>query len=265
MIKLTGRIMGLLFCTLSMLSSAKAADNYKIGPGDIVKVSVFNYPDLTIETRISEAGIITFPLIGELPVAGLSTGEAERLVAKQLLEKGFIKNPQVLVTVSQFISQQVSVAGDVNRPGQYSLNKVTTIAEVIAMAGGINPQGGEKAIVMRSTADGQKKLEIDLHELFKGDESKNIQVLGGDVIYVPRAPIFYIYGEVQHPGMYRLERNMTIAQAISVAGGLTLRGSATGIKVKRQTAQQTEDDPLELELNELLQPDDVVNVRESWF
>lgn len=134
------------------------------------------------------------------------------------------------------------------------------------MAGGVAPEGGDKAVLVRSSANGAKRnrIEIDLYGLFEGDVSKDMEVKAGDIIYVPRAEVFYVYGEVQRPGMFPLQRNMNVAQAISISGGLTPRGTDRWVKVKRRNSQgeiQTET----VELGDMVRPDDVIYVRESWF
>jgi polysaccharide export outer membrane protein len=170
------------------------------------------------------------------------------------------------VIVSQFLSQQISVIGQVNKPGKYPLDKASTVTDLLAMAGGVNLNGGDTAVVIRTGKDGKKesRKEIDLYTLFQKGESENVDVFGGDIIYVPRASVFYIYGEVQRPGMYRLERNMTVAQAISVGGGLTPKGTENRLEVKRRDekgAMQLVD----MELHEQLRADDVLYIKESWF
>ena len=244
-----------------------AADDYKLGPGDILKITVFDYPNLTTEERVSESGTISFPLLGKVAIGGLSTDEAKNLITTRLNGEGFVKDAHVTVLVTQFASKQVSVIGDVNKPGKYPLEKSSTIVDLLSQAGGVNTNGGDRAILIRPAKEGGKetKTEIDLYALFQGTDSKQLEVVNGDIIYVPRAQVFYVYGEVQRPGMIRLERNMTITHAISAAGGLTPKGTENGIKLKRRDGQgvmQTIDD---VEPTELVKPDDILYVRESWF
>ena len=266
MIKLASLIK-LLIGIMLIFPGAWAAVDYKIGPGDVIKITVFDYPDLSAEERVSESGAISFPLLGKVDVSGLSTDETRNLIASRLETQGFIKQPHVSVIVSQFMSQQVSVIGEVNKPGKYPLDKTSTIVDLLSMAGGVNVNGGDKAILIRPAKEGIKetKTEIDLYALFQGSDSKQLEALNGDIIYVPRAQVFYIYGEVQRPGMIRLERNMTVTHAISSAGGLTPKGTENGIKLKRRDGQgvmQTIDD---VNAEEKVKPDDILYVRESWF
>ncbi|SMF93357.1 polysaccharide export outer membrane protein [Methylomagnum ishizawai] len=240
------------------------AEDYLLGPGDFVKITVFDYPDLAVETRVSASGGITFPLVGEVLVGGKSPRQAETLLAQKLTEQGFIKQPHVNLVVTEFASQQVSVMGSVSKPGQYALERASTLSQVLAAAGGVSSEGGEVAVLVRTAGGGNQHREIDLRALFAGDVSKDIGMTGGDLVYVPKAQTFYIYGEVQHPGVFRLERDINIAQAISIGGGLTARGTDDGVEVKRRGGQGellTET----AELGDLVRPDDVIYVRESWF
>jgi len=256
----------LLIGVFLMYSGANAVSEYVLGAGDIIKVTVFDYPDLTTEVRVSESGTVTFPLLGELSVGGLSADEAQNLIAERLASGGFIKQAHVSVMVSQFMSQQVSVIGHVNKPGKYPLSKASTIVDLLAMAGGVGPTGGDTAVLIRPGKGGGKetRTEIDLYALFQSGESNNIEVITEDIIFVPRALVFYIYGEVQHPGMFRLERNMTIAQAISVGGGLTPKGTDNSVEVKRRD-EKGGMRLLDMELHDQLLADDVLYVKESWF
>jgi polysaccharide export outer membrane protein len=266
MIRRVTRSLAVLLGVMVFSTNGRTADDYLLGAGDVIKITVFDYPDLATETRVSESGAITFPLLGELSVTGLSVAETESLVAKQLSSQGFIKQAHVSVIVSQFVSQQISVIGQVSKPGKYPLDKSSTITDLLAMAGGVNSTGADTAILIRKGKDGKKEArkEIDLYTLFHEGISDNVEVFGGDIIYVPRASVFYIYGEVQRPGSYRLERNMTVAQAISVGGGLTPKGTENGVEVKRQD-ERGEMRMLDMEIHEQLRPNDVLYIKESWF
>jgi polysaccharide export outer membrane protein len=243
-----------------------AKKDYILGPGDIVRITVYDHQDMTTEARISERNAITFPLIGEVKIGGGSSGAAETAIAKQLAQGGFVKQAQVNVVISQFHSQQISVLGQVNKPGKYAIETASNVADLLAIAGGVNQIGADNAVLVRQSDSGTVKKEIDLIALLQsGDISQNMEVMNDDVIFVPRAQQFYIYGEVQRPGSFRLERNMTVMQALSVGGGLTQRGSEKGVTIKRRDAKgevQTLPAP---GLTQLLQADDVIYVKESLF
>ena len=267
MIRMAVRLMLVLMGAMLVLPSVWAADDYKLGPGDIIKITVFDYPDLATEERVSESGSISFPLLGKVSLGGLSTDEARNLITSRLESEGFIKQAHVTLIIAQFVSRQVSVIGEVNKPGKYPLDKASTIVDLLSMAGGVAPTGGDKAILIRPAKEGGKetKTDIDLYALFQGTDSKHIEVQNGDIVFVPRAQVFYVYGEVQRPGMIRLERNMTVLHAISSAGGLTSKGTENGVKLKRRDAHGAMQTIEDVDVEEQVKPDDILYVRESWF
>lgn len=238
---------------------------YALGAGDIVKITVFQNQDLSIETRVSESGSISYPLLGVLPVGGLSATQAERLIAGRLEEGGFLRNPQVTLNVTQYRSQQVSVLGSVNRPGRYALeNAGMRLSEVLALAGGTSPNGGDTVILSREENGAPRRIEIDVADMFlRGDLAQDLPLRAGDVVYVHRAPVFYIYGQVNRPGMYTVERGMTIAQAIAKGGGVTLRGTEKGVRLKRRALGAASS--IEPALDDAVVADDLIFVRESLF
>ena len=237
-----------------------------LGGGDSVRITVFQNPDLTTETRISERGTITFPLIGEISLAGLTPAGAEARIAKQLIEGKFVLKPQVSLNVVRVRSRQVSVLGQVARPGRYALDDTSSsLTDILALAGGISPSGDDNVTVMVTRNGKTAKLDIDVPTMYRtGDLSRNVQLENGDAIFVQRAPVFYIYGEVQRAGTYRLEPAMTVMQALSVGGGVTQRGTDRGLKIRRK-APDGEFHTIDARLTDTLQPDDVVYVRESLF
>ncbi len=246
------------------VGNASAAD-YLLGSGDAVRISVYGNQDLNLETKVSEAGKITFPLIGEVIVGKLSPAAAEKKIANMLEAGGFLRNPQVNVTVTQMQSQQVSVLGMVNRPGRFPLEGKRNLTDVLAMAGGIASDGADVLTLIHYQDGKPHKRTIDIIDMFRsGDLKENGQIQGGDVIFVERAPRFYIYGEVQRPSQYRLERNMTVLQALSVAGGLTARGTERGVRVKRQ-GKDGKIQVIQVKHDDLVLVDDVIYVQESLF
>lgn len=332
----------LLAFLLSVFSMYSYAD-YTLGAGDNVRVTVYGDADLMRDTRVSEAGILTLPLIGEVKVGGLTTIEAEKRIAEQLKRGGFIANPQVSVLVIEFLSKSVSILGGVPKPGRYPITRPSDLKDLIAEAGGITADGSEIVTVVKD----DKRAEYDLHEILNQQvKSADIAIVGGetiyvglrdvaivgqlsrpgkygiqgglrkisdfiaqaggatdaagetlfyttsisgtpvteeinidqlfrtpsseinkqlhpgDVIYVPVAPQVYIYGEVQRPGMYKIDKHMTIMQAIAKAGGLSIRGTQRSVKLHRKNAAG-EVVKLKPELSGNLQDEDVLFVEES--
>ena len=242
-----------------------AAEDYLLGGGDTVNISVYEQPDLTTVARISQDdGTITFPLLGEVTIAGLSPEAAGSKIAKLLKDGGFIKNPQVALTVQEFLSQKIPVMGQVNSPGEYSLKGESRVIDLITQAGGLKEDAADLIIVVKNEGGKSVKHEIDLLQFYAGDMSQNIQVSRGDFILVPKMDRFYIQGEVNRTGMYRLERDMTVMQALSVGGGVSGRGSLKGMKVTRHKADGTTQ-KIGVELTDRLQPNDVLIVKERLF
>ena len=241
---------------------ARAAD-YPVGAGDLLKISVFGHVELATDSRVSEAGTITFPLLGEIKAGGLSSHELERVIARGLADGGFVRQPQVSVLVTDYQSQRFSVLGQVTKPGQYPLMTKVTVIGALAEAGGVvNLIAADEATLLRR--DGSR-VPIDLISLFQGDARQNATLGAGDTLYVPRAAQFYIYGAVQRPGVYRLERGMTVSQAISAGGGLTPRGSERRVVARRRDYPGGKERAVSLDAADLVQPDDVLRVKESLF
>ena len=249
---------------------AAEPNDYAIGPGDLLQITVSGYPELATSERVSERGTISFPYLEPLMISTLSSRGVETLIQDKLTQGAIIKNPQVSVLIVEYQSQLVAVLGQVNKPGQYPLITARRVIDLLAQAGGpiVNESGspgagiaGDEATLTRR--DGNV-IKIDLGALFAGDSRQNVFVAAGDTIFVPRAPQIYVYGEVQKAGIYQLQRHMTVAQAISAGGGLTSRGSDRRIVLKRRNDLGQEHE-ISTKTSDLLQPDDVVVVKQSLF
>jgi polysaccharide biosynthesis/export protein len=243
-----------------------ASTEYRLGSGDAVRISVYQSPDLTLETRIGESGLVSYPLLGSVKIGGLSVGAAEKLIADGLRNGNFLKAPQVSVLVTQVRGNQASVLGQVNRPGRFPLEATDLrLSDLLAIAGGI-AVGGADSVILVGIRDGQRiRKEVDVSRIFRSaSREDDLLVLNGDVVYVERAPIVYIYGEVQRPGPMRLERGLTVMQALATGGGLTLRGTEKGLRLHRKGSDGK---PMVLQptMDDVLQDGDVVYVRESLF
>jgi len=240
--------------------------DYPLGAGDTIKVQVFQNPDLTIETRVSESGIITYPLIGAVPLGGLSVAAAEKKIADALQSGGFIQKPQVNIALLQIRGNQVSVLGQVARPGRFPLETINTrLSDMLANAGGATA-AGDDVVVVTGVRDGKVfRKEIDIPSIFLNDKGQdNLLLQGGDTIYVHRAPTVYVYGEVQRPGSFRIERDMTVMQALAQGGGPSARGSEKRLRLHRTLANGTVQQ-MEPQLTDRVQANDVLYVKESIF
>jgi polysaccharide biosynthesis/export protein len=257
----------LLLLPLLAFSQEKSnPPDYKLAAGDAIRISVFQNQDLALETRVSESGTINYPLVGSIKIGGLTIEAAEKKIAQGLREGGFVKQPQVNIVLTAVRGNQVSVLGLVNRPGRFPLETSSTrVSDALALAGGVAPTGSDTAI-LTGTRDGQPfRKEIDVPSIFiKESAPDDILLQGGDIIYIHRAPVFYVYGEAQRPGSYRIERGMTVQQALALGGGPTARGTEWRLRLDRRTPDG-KIQRVSPERDELIQADDVIYVRESLF
>jgi len=244
--------------------TSQSAAQYRLALGDTIRITVFQVPDLSVEARITEAGAISYPLLGSVNLAGLTVTEAEQRIARGLRDGNFVKQPQVSITLMQARGNQVSVLGQVGRPGRYPLETgQVKLTDMLATAGGVSQTGGD-VVVVTGTRNGQPyRVEVDLPSVFGGGGS-DVVLQNNDVVWVERMATIYLSGEVQRPGAVRLERNMTVMQALAAAGGLTQRGTLRGLRVSRRDAQGRTHE-IQPQMTDLLKPDDVVFVRESLF
>ena len=264
------RLLSVTFLALLLASPITHAQTpqpeYRLGSGDVIRITVYQSPDLTLETRISEAGSISYPLLGSVRVGGLSVTQAEKAIADGLRTGNFLKAPQVSLLVMQVRGNQVSVLGQVNRPGRFPIESADMrITDLLATAGGIAASGAD-TLTLVGTRNGQPfRKEMDLPSVVRSDRrAEDVFVQNGDVLYVERAPVVYIYGEVQRPGAMRLERGMTVMQALATGGGLTLRGTEKGLRIHRK-ATDGKTQVIQPSMDDAVRDGDVVYVRESLF
>ena len=259
-------VLMLLAPVLAHAQLSEAQRDYVLGPGDVVRVSVYQNQDLTLETRITESGAISYPLLGQVRLGGLSGPQAEKVIADGLKNGNFVRQPQVSILVTQVRGNQASVLGMVNRPGRYPIEQTgMRLSELLATAGGI-AQGGSDQVVLSGMRDRKPlRVVIDVPLLFAQSGGVNDPVIAnGDTVYVERMPMVYIYGEVQRPGAMRLERDMTVLQGLASGGGLTQRGTEKGLRLHRRGADGKVQ-ILQPGMNDLLQNGDVIYLRESLF
>lgn len=237
-----------------------------LGMGDRVRVTVFRNPELTTEARVSERGTILFPMVGEVEVAGLTPDQAAQRIGDKLRAGRYVVNPEVTVSTMQVNSRQVSVLGSVVKPGRYAIDSTNMrLTDFLASAGGIAPTGSDRVTILTNRNGRPEKVEVDVAEIFRnGDLTHNISLQPGDTIFVERAPMVYVYGEVQKGGSYRLEPGMTVMQAIATGGGITPRGTDRGIKISRVDGHGGTH-RIDARLTDRVQADDVIQVQESLF
>ena len=246
--------------------NAPVGADYKLGAGDQIRVQVYQNPDLTVETRVSEQGTINYPLIGAVDLGGTTINEAEKKIAAALRSGNFLKQPQVNIVLLQVRGNQIAVLGQVQKPGRFPLETTNTrVSDMLAAAGGVTPMGDDTLIVTGTRSGQPFRKVIDIPGLFLNSRGQDdILVQGGDTIFVNKAPVYYIYGEAQRPGPYRIERGMTVQQAVAQGGGPTARGSLNRLRLTRvgPDGRQVETDA---RLGDPVLPNDVIFVRESLF
>jgi polysaccharide export outer membrane protein len=243
---------------------------YIVGPDDVLLVTVFNEPQLSGRFRVEADGQFGFPFIGRVKAAGTSVADIAE-VLKTRLADGYLRNPQVTVDVDQFRSQRVFVTGEVRSPGMYTLSGAVTLLEALAQAGSTTADAGSEVLILHPKEaardrparpeDADADIErVSLRDILSGKLSQNVAVRDGDTVFVPRAERFYVTGYVRSPGYYVLEPNMTVLQAISVAGGISERGSDRRIRITRIV--DNEKTEFDASLTDIVQGGDTINVRQ---
>jgi polysaccharide export outer membrane protein len=248
---------------------------YIIGPADTLRITVYEHPDLSQEVLVNPDGAFAYPLLERVQAAGLTIPELEQRMVQRLAAE-YLVNPQLAITVVQSRSQQVYVLGAVRSPGTYPLRYGATLLELISQAGGPTPEAGWLAMLVRDSgglngtqdnpAQGQGNsavIRVELDKLLSGEGLKPISITIGDTIYVPAAGRFFVSGQVERPGQYRLERGTTVQRAITLAGGFGRFAAKTRLRVKRIIAGKPQE--FQAQLDDPLQTEDIVIVPESVF
>jgi polysaccharide biosynthesis/export protein len=237
-----------------------------LGPGDSVRVSVFGQTDMDGTEYVGDDGSINLPLIGAVKVAGMSPVQAAKRIEATLVQRQLLVDPHVTLTVELSRSQMVSVLGEVGRPARYPIEPNTSIFDLLSLAGGTTPEAASVIFILRKGAVGaEQRIPVDLKALADRNSEAASQLLqSGDSVYIPKAPVFYAYGEVKAPGKYRVDPGLTVVQAITLAGGITERGSSRRIVVERKGADGKMA-KLSAHLDDAVYAEDVIRVKESIF
>lgn len=228
---------------------ALRSQDYRIGPDDLLTISIFEWEladeTRTFDFRVSESGELTVPVLGAVEVGGKTLEEVQQLLETRLTERGVLQDPRVAVTIKEYRSRRVAVIGAVNSPGMYALHRnVTTLMDVLALAGGPSPSAGPVAYVLRSGNKGQHEpvqIAVDLVEFFEqGNFELNAVLEGGDTVYVPRAPLIYVYGAVAQPGGFEMREPLRVLEALALAGGLQETAAKRRCMLLRKTQRGAE-------------------------
>lgn len=219
----------------------------RLGPGDVVEFSVYGVPELATKTRVGPGGVLSLPLLNEVPVAGLTASQAERQIEQMLVKGDYLKTPHVTISVTEFTSQGISVMGEVEHPGIYPLLGKRRLFDVISQAGGMTQKAGRVVtLTHRSTPD--QGITVELSDDPSRSIASNVAVVPGDTIVVSRAGIVYVVGEVQKPGGFMMENSgsLTVLQAIALAQGATKLARLDKAKLIRKGASGPQEISIDL-------------------
>ena len=249
--------------------------NYSVGPQDVLTVAVFDQPNLSGKFTVEADGTFTFPLVGRVSVGGLSLREVEEQLRRDL-EQGYVKDPQVSVAVDQYRSQRIFVVGEVRTAGAYPLSGEMTLIEALARAGSTTDRSSGEAVIVHmsagtnppgphlpSEADPSEVVRVSLKELQTGGPNRNIRLRDGDTIFVPRAENVYVFGYVRNPGAYLLQGDISVLQALALAGGVTERGTTNRVRLVRMVGGKKQES--KVKLDDLIRPGDTIVVPERFF
>ncbi|QYE34153.1 MULTISPECIES: polysaccharide biosynthesis/export family protein [Sphingosinicellaceae] len=236
-----------------------ARDNgYVLGPNDTIAVQVYGQPDAGVTTRIKADGTIVMPLIGTVKAEGATQLQLADTIKEKLVKGGYFKDPFVNVEVSAYVSKTVNVAGKVATPGVYPLDKQYTVLEMLLKSGWLREQGASYIYLRR--ANDSKEIRLETEALVRGSPDKNLILAPGDTLFVPDADTFFVYGQIAHPGSFAITPNMTLREALAIAGGVTSSGSERKVALIRGGGKE-----VKAAIDEPVRKGDVYIVKERLF
>lgn len=262
-----------LLAFLALAGQALAQNDYVIGPQDVLSITVFGENELSGKYTVETDGTFTYPQLGRIKAGGQTLRALEAELKKQLAD-GYLKNPQVAVAVENYRSQRILIMGEVRNPGEYQLNGEMTLLAALVRAGSTTPAASREATIVRAARPGaaagqSETLTIDLDKLQAGDRTQNVQLMDGDTVNIPKAQSVFVAGQVRNPGAYAIERGATVLQVLSLAGGITDRGSDGRIKIQRAGKDKKTNKDIQVEvkakLGDRVQPGDTIVVGERFF
>jgi polysaccharide export outer membrane protein len=259
--------------------------SYVVGPQDVLVITAYDQPELTGKFTVEADGTFTYPLLGRVRAGNLTLRDVEAALKKELIAKDFLKDPQIAVAVEQYRSQKIYIVGEVRAPGAYPLSGNMRLVEALALAGSTLPTASGEVVISRADAgaiviapspgatapsaplaprDDDSLVRVDLRALQNGLLSQNVELRNGDSIFVLPAENVYVFGQVRNPGAYPLrQRDTTVLQALSLAGGVTDRGATGRIRIVRIVdGKKTE---VRAKLTDVVLPRDTVVVPERFF
>jgi polysaccharide export outer membrane protein len=211
-----------------------------IGPGDVIDLSVYHVPELLLKVRVDSNGIVSLPLIGDVKLAGMTVRDAQQLIAGELVQRQFVKGPEVSLFIEEFATQGITVYGEVNAPGIYRLMGPHTLYDAISAAGGLTQKAGHTITILHAGRHGSQELTAisGTGSLDKG----NVTIHPGDTVIVPKAGVIYVLGEVNRPGAFLMENNTSISllKSIALAGSTTKFASLKHVWIVTKSSEGTE-------------------------
>lgn len=251
-------------------SAAMVEPQLRIGPGDLLEMKVFNVQELGQDIRVTDQGDASISLIGSIHLAGLTTAQAQTLIAHKFQEGNFVLDPHLSLMIREYGTQGVSVLGEVKNPGVYQVLGSRTLLDVLSLAGGTTPYADSQATIKRH-ADGSV-LAVRVTRDAKTSLSADVELQPGDKVIIPRAGIIYVLGDVDRAGGFLMhdDGHLTILQALALAGGSTRTASLSNTRLMRKTANGYTDTTIALNkilkgsvADSQLQPDDILYVPNS--
>ena len=255
---------------------APVVTDYVVGPQDVLTITSYDQNDLSGRFSVEADGTFTYPLIGRVKAGGLTLRQVEAQVKKQLKDGGFFNNPQITVAVDQYKSQKIFINGEVRVPGTYPLSGNMNLVEALARAGSTLPSASGEAVIVHPSnqnvtgpvlpnqENAESIVRVNLRDLENGVFSQNALLRDGDTIFIPRAESVYVFGQVKNPGAYPLQqKNTTVLQALSLAGGVTDRGSTARIDIVRIVNGEKKE--MRVKLGDPVKPGDTIIVHERFF
>ena len=262
-----------LVTVFGLAGPSAAQTDYRIGPQDVLTITVFGEADLSGKFTVEQDGTFTFPLVGRVRAGGV-TLRAFEMDLKSKLADGCLRNPQVTVAVETYRSQRILVMGEVRSPGEYQLTGEMTLLSALARAGSTTASAGREVLIVRapkrgagSTTAGEPAdpdiVRVDLVALQAGNVALNVSLQDGDTINVTKAQSVFVAGQVKSPGAYAAERGSTVLQILSLAGGVTERGAEGRIRILRTVKDKKTE--IKAKLTDTVEPGDTIVVPERFF
>jgi polysaccharide export outer membrane protein len=269
-------IVAIVVSVIAAMGATAAAQisNYMIGAQDVLTISVFDEPSLSGKYAVELDGSLSFPLVGRLKAAGLSLRDFESDLRNRLAS-GYFRNPRITVAIEQYRSQRVFVVGAVKDPGTYSLTGDMSLIEVLSKAGSTTDSAGDEVMLIRghgrtsatlpdAGAADDDVIRVNLKDFQAGPAAaRNLALNDGDTIYVPRAQVVYVFGQVKNPGSYAVQSDTTVLQVLSLAGGVLPTGAMNRLQVIRVVAGEKKE--FKVKLTEGVNPGDTIVVPERYF